>query len=71
MNNTKLSEKNPKLSYHDLCMVFKTCYPTISDGIYSIENSVLSDIQKISKNSKKRHVDATKKYKNSKQKYKN
>ena len=59
MNNTKLSEKNcikmytPKLSYYDLCMVIKNCYPTISDGIYSIENSVLSDIQKISKNSKK------------------
>ena len=33
----------PKLTYNDLCMVFENCYPTISDGFYSIENSVLSD----------------------------
>ena len=56
MNSTKLSEENPfkmytpKLTYNDLCMVFENCYPTISDGFYSIENSVLSDKQKISKN---------------------
>ena len=41
MNSTKLSENSlnkmysPKLSYNDLCMVFKNSYPTITNGYYS------------------------------------
>ena len=39
----KMANQNPSLNFSNICELFLNCYPTITNGIYSIENSVLSD----------------------------
>ena len=51
--NCKMSCNYPNLNFSDVCDVFKNCYPTVTNGFYSMCNSVLSDNNVLKKTKKK------------------
>ena len=69
-----MAVNNPTLNFSDVCDIFINCYPTVTNGYYSMGNSVLSDYNVFKnpkknnkiENTKKMQLDATTKYKNTK-----
>ena len=51
--NCKMSCNYPNLNFSDVCDVFKNCYPTVTNGYYCMDNSVLSD-NNVSENNPKK-----------------
>ena len=46
-NNSYLSTQimeNIKLNYDNICTIFRTCYPFVKDGIYSLNDPEISDM---------------------------
>ena len=44
LHNTHfLNMESTKLSFNNICSIFRNCYPSVTDGIYSLDNPDLSD----------------------------